>query len=81
MSARLDASRQKRLADALRAAMDSQFASLAETLEALALVCSEGAEIARPGSVNEASWRRAMTRLFDLAQEGRLYAPLPGEED
>ena len=81
MRARLDASCQKRLADALRAAMDSQFASLPETLEALALVCAEGADIALPGSVNETSWRRAMTRLFDLAQAGRLFVPLPGEED
>ena len=67
----------QRLSDDLRRAMGANpHASFAEVIEALALIASDNAAECVPGCANQTSWDNASSRLFDLAQVGRLYRPL-----
>lgn len=68
-----DIIRLQRLADALTVAMNANGNSMAEAVEALALIAAQKADTCHVGSVNEQSWTNACTHLFDLAQAGRLY--------
>ena len=72
----------QRLANDLRRAMSANpNATLSEVVEALALIASENAGDCIPDSVNQRSWDNASTRLFDLAQVGRLYLdPTPSQD-
>lgn len=65
--------RRQKLELALAALMETHCASLAETVEALALHAACKADESAIGSVNEQSWTNACTHLFDLAQCGRLF--------
>lgn len=66
----------ERLARALEAAIDDSGLSFAEAVEAMALIAAHKADAERIGTVNEASWTNACSRLFDLSQAGRLYRDL-----